>query len=222
MCEHNKQSVQQSQLNTHNIAYTVPMTLVVTDEYNNLIADNRSLKEQLSTLQHREKELLEQIDFHKRTVDELRKENDMLREEIKKLKEHVQRLEDDNKSIKNDNLLIKKQLNKLLKNEQFNRLCVAIQDVNEIYKINDHTDEFRDLRLDRNSMCHYIRTHDSENIKFQKTQRLLYELENMSDDVKFEFNYNYPAMVDKVTQYLNSKNIRSSNITTRDVSHFWA
>lgn len=127
---------------------------------------------------------------------------------------HKMYIEEVQRNVRLDTKLLKMETN-----EQFNKFCVAIQDIREEYNIDD--DDYEQLRIDRNSMCHYIRKKDTSDIKKAKIERFIYELNNMTSEVKDEFEYYYPGIVTKITDYLKQKNILANNVNTKIVGRYW-
>ena len=211
-----------NQLN--NIPPTINVLHVILSdhEYNKLINENNSLKEQLLILTGREEQYKLTIDKNNKELEILREENIQLKKELEKLKELLKAHTDNINSL-NDRLNEKDDI------EISKKILIAIQDVNKNdileKKLNSpFNSKLKKLRLYRNSNVHYIQDNingdgDSVDVIMYKKKILFNKLNsivpNISTQIDKKFGNNF---IKEIKKYLENEtlNITENNISSDD------
>ena len=175
---------------------SVMMKMIPELEYKKLLDENTELKEKILNLYRNEEKFKNDILTNELTIIELRKENEMLKNKLKKLEEHVN--EQDITINK-----LNQRLDDLEMKNQFNKLVVAIQDLNK-------KDE-----------CHYINEDDDEYMYNHKKIILLEKLNNMSQTIKTKFHKIYPNVVENIIKHIGDVKIDINNELFDEANEWW-
>lgn len=156
--------------------------MVPSEEYYRLVSENKSLKQEIISLNGEHERFKIVIDQKDRVIDELKKENIELREELNHLKQENKQLRKD----VDDLILIK---------EMSNIVC-AIQDLNSDEHLETsfprHKKLLKNLRRLRISQSHYLITEgidkDDPDVILYKKIDLLKRLQNIQSSVRNRLN----------------------------------
>ena len=80
---------------------------------------------------------------------------------------------------------------KLMAKDEFEKILVAIQDLNSLYRLEKVFKELENLRDTRVSAFHYIRDGENEPLKHYKAREVVSRLQKMSQGCKLLFKKNF-------------------------------
>ena len=213
---------------TMTIAIPSGLCLVNTLEYNKVLEENTKLKNQITELQLKisehidnERLLQEIIKANEKTIKELQDENKLLREKIKELEEHIikqdikieeqnSKIEEQNSKIEGQNKTIKKlndRIDEMCAKSLYDKYMIAIQDLNDKEKLEsllgyNMVKKLKRLRENRNDGCHFFRNGDSEILMNNKRIALFMKLKNMDQIVKSLFDKKYTGLIEKILPHI--------------------
>lgn len=164
-------------------------------------------KDEYIVLQLRLQELVRNEDKYKEmlkanelTIEQLKEENNILRKRISDLETQV--------SSQNNAIdILMKDKAKRDEKEKYNKILIAIQDVNSLDWIENklsgnHKKNLNTLRADRVSDCHYINVSLDDTDKNNRRTVLHEKLVNMEQNLRRKFDKNYPGLFDELLKYI--------------------
>lgn len=184
------------------IQHIQPITFTVIDSviYNNLLNENKTLKEEIHKL---DKNYIDELREKNKTIDELRIENTKLKKEIETLKNTVE-------ILNNKVFDLEKRLDKSETNTLFNKFLIAIQDINRNDQLEKSIHDvsivkkLKKLRQSRNGMNHYIYEDDDEPNEIDYKKFTLYnKLLNLDENIKEKFNKKFPNLIGHIIKYIS-------------------
>lgn len=178
------------------------------EHYNNLIKENKDLKDQLKQITD---DYLTELKNKDKTIEELKRENEELKKELDK--------------VKNDISFIKDKMAKRELNELFNKFKRAIQDINRIKELEKNikdkriAQKLKELRNDRNITAHYLYDDDDDEINNYKIYLLFKKLINLNVDIKNKFHKNYPNLIENIIKHISPeiKDVSEYDIISEDI-----
>lgn len=207
------------------------------NEYERLIEENKQLKIEINEIYLKERELREIVRKNDLTIKELREENNLLKEELKKLKEKIESqdetIKSQNEKIKSQDEKIKSQNEKITSMEEiikdltkinksnnekkfFYNLITALQDVNNLYKLETKIPTLKILRRNRIDINHYINNY-FDDIEINLYINILIEkIENANIDFINMFNYKYPNLLNDIKPELKKTEINIEKVEDQD------
>lgn len=199
--------------------------------YSEIYNENLRLIEQYKELYHSTDD---NLIFNK--LDDLSRENLSLKEKINKLEitcikqtHEINELKEKVNELTIDNIQLKGNVNYMmnfidsLKNKNlYDKIVIAIQDVNRLYKLSQTIPSLKQLNTYRISECHYINDNDTQLEVDNKLIILSDILQNMPAGVQMLFNTTFPTVVNAIIPHINNiGTIASLNPITKQQLELW-
>lgn len=119
-----------------------------------------------------------------KVIEQKDKEIEVLRSENESLKLRIHYLELEISKLQHG-------YDKLIAKDEFEKILVAIQDLNSLYRLEKVFKELENLRDTRVSAFHYIRDGENEPLKHYKAREVVSRLQKMSQGCKLLFKKNF-------------------------------
>ncbi|ARF08499.1 hypothetical protein Catovirus_1_549 [Catovirus CTV1] len=192
-------------------SFIKPVVIVDKEQYEKLVKENRDLNIKILELANNERKLMELVDNGNKTIEILQKEN-------KELKEKLSEMELKYNQIKNtlDDMLIK---------EKYNKMLIAIQDLNKLESLELNEPKLKqNLKRLRNicvSECHYLVDDDDEILLGYKRKVLYEKLVNMDNGVKHKMNSKFPGLIDDIKPLIECNDDQIPQEELEYINEWW-
>lgn len=127
---------------SHTVTLAIPISVVPIEDYNNLLRENKELRDELSRYKSENISLKATIDGLHLTIKELQEENERLKRELAEIKEELEKH--------------KKQISYLMNDKVQNLLLGATVDIIKEENLQDLFDTWEDFKDSRNELSHYL------------------------------------------------------------------
>lgn len=206
---------------------------VLTKELARLENENNKLKQKITELQQQKTECQQENVVMKNTIIELTETGKILRNDNEYYKKRISQLEKENEKLIDDIEKLKRemssqfkemkyQIDTLTANHLISKLEFSFQDVNELNGLENKHEWIAELRRNRNSNGHYIRTTDSENLKNYKAKLIydkLYQAQNNDKVLEWFQYYDNNSISDMIKNLLPYASNDGSSISRREKIH---
>jgi hypothetical protein len=198
---------------THTISF------VQEHEYNRVSNENIMLKAKITELYSNIDHLHEISKTDKSSLNLFKEENNLLKQNLSHLEQDIQTMKNDHILFKNTHHSIIDNIYSLLDKDLYNKFMIAIQDINRMLSLEQQNTSFKDLREDRIYTCHYMKDHDSQEMKDAKITVLYEKLHNMKDNIREDFNNLYPNVIEDVLLHISPVHVSDKLI--KRVNKWW-
>jgi chromosome segregation ATPase len=194
--------------------------------------ENEKLRESLRHMELRLNKIEEENAELKRENAELRKENAELKRDNIELRKENAELKRDNDELRKENAELRKEnaelrdvVNRMLCKQQYDKLIIAIQDINSHIQMEKLVDsytknELQKLRHSRNGDCHYIIGCDEYEINVRRT--VLYDkIDQMSEPLKKLFDRRHPKLLENIKSFIVNIRTTPSSDALDEINDWW-
>ena len=190
---------------------------ILKNKIQEIMIDNKQLKEDNEQLKENNKKLNDRIDNLEIENKQLKEENKQLKEENKQLKEENKQLKEEIKELKEENKKLNNRIDCLENKNYIKKIIIACQDLNNkesLEKIFDipYNQLMTKLRKNRNFDCHFIFNDDDSDIILCKKKVLYDILINLNDSQKQLLNKKMNLkLVDGIINFLSNQQYDNIN-----------